>query len=183
MLSSSSSDNSDTAFCEHSGGDVPEGDITEASMHLAWDKQVKLPYSGASHHGQEAAKPEFVEASTSINNDIHTAYFTDCGVFAATAIISSGVDPDFPVRGTSVQLNYLQNSSKYEVFIPSNEGELQSGDILIVPGHIYIYTGERHEGSDGRAQGASLYTRPPSGHHFYLSDSRGAYYAARYVGG
>ena len=172
-----------TSDCEHGGGAVPEGDIVEASMHLAWDKQVKLPFSGASNHGREAAKPEFVEASPAINNDIHTAYFTDCGVFVATAVILSGVDPDFPVRGTSVQLNYLQNSSKYDVFIPSNEGELQAGDILIVPGHIYIYTGERHEGIDGRAQGASLYTRPPSGHHFYLSDSRGAYFAARYVEG
>lgn len=175
-----------TSDCSHSGaggGDVPEGDITEASMHLAWDTQVKLPHSAASNHGREAAKTEFVEASTTINSDIHTAYFTDCGVFAATAIISSGVDQNFPVRGTSIQLNYLQNNSQWEVFTPSNEGELQSGDILIIPGHIYIYTGERHEALDGRAQGASLYTRPPSGHHFYLSDSRGAYYAARYVGG
>src|SRR5699024_10802019 len=98
-------------------------------------------------------------------------------------LISSGVDPDFPVRGTSIQLNYLRNSDKYEFFTPTNEGELQSGDILIRPGHIYLYTGERHDGSDGRALGASLYTRPPSGHHLYLSDSLGTYQAARYVGG
>ena len=175
-----------TSDCEHAAGaegDVPEGYIIEALMHLAWDEKVELPHSSASNHGREDAKPEFVEASTAINNDIHTAYFTDCGVFVATAVISSGVDPDFPVRGTSAQLAYLSNSEKYEFFTPSNEGELQSGDILIVPGHIYIYTGERHEGTDGRAQGASLYTRPPSGHDFYLSDSRGAYQAARYVGG
>lgn len=172
-----------TSECDHSGGDVPEGDIVESAMYLAWDERVVLPQSFAADYGRDAAKPEFVETSTSINNDTHTAYFTDCGVYVATVMISSGTDPDFPKRGTGVQINYLRNSSKYEFFTPSNEGELEPGDILIRPGHIYLYTGERHEGIDGRAQGASLSTRPPSGHHVYLSDSGGAYQVARYVGG
>lgn len=172
-----------TSDCEHSGGAAPDGDIVESAMYLAWDERVVLPQSYAHDYGRDAAKPEFVETSTSINNDTHTAYFTDCGVYVATVMISSGTDPDFPTRGTGIQLSYLQNSSKYEVFTPSNEGELEPGDILIRPGHIYLYTGERHEGIDGRAQGASLSTRPPSGHHVYLSDSGGAYSVARYVGG
>jgi len=172
-----------TSNCQHSdGGDVPEGDAVETAMHLAWDKKVELEFSAAGSHGKEEAKPEFVETSTEINDDIHTAYFTDCGVFAATVMISSGIDPEFPVRGTGEQLNYFQNSDDYEFFVPESEGELQPGDLLIVPGHIYMYSGERHEGQDGRALGASLYTRPPSGHDLYLSDDRGEYHVARYVG-
>jgi len=172
-----------TSDCEHNGGAAPDGDVVESAMYLAWEERVVLPQSFAHDYGRDAAKPEFVETSTSINNDTHTAYFTDCGVYVATVMISSGTDPEFPTRGTGIQLSYLQNSSKYEVFTPSNEGELEPGDILIRPGHIYLYTGERHEGIDGRAQGASLSTRPPSGHHVYLSDSGGAYSVARYVGG
>lgn len=172
-----------TSTCEHSdGGDVPEGDAVETAMHLAWDDKVELEFSAAASHGKEEAKPEFVETSTDINNDIHTAYFTDCGVFAATVMISSGIDPDFPVRGTGIQRDYFQSSDDYEFFVPQSEGELKPGDILIVPGHIYMYTGERHQGQDGRALGASLYTRPPSGHDLYLSDNRGDYHVARYVG-
>lgn len=171
-----------TTDCDSTSGEVPEGEIVEAASHLAWDKKVTLPVSSRADHGREAAKPEFVDTSTAINGDIHTAYYTDCGVFVATVMISSGTDPNFPVRGTSIQLDYLRNSNDYEFFTPQSEADLQAGDILILPGHIYIYTGERHSGQDGRAQGASLYTRPPSGHDFYLSDSRGSYNVARFTG-
>ncbi|MDN5817669.1 MAG: lytic transglycosylase domain-containing protein [Yaniella sp.] len=163
------------------GGDVPTGSVTEASMYLAWDNIVSLPSSMAHGYGRSAAKPEFVEVSSGINSDFHTAYFTDCGVFVATVMRSSGADESFPVRGTAVQQSYLRNSDKYETFYPSSEGDLQSGDILFLNGHIFIYTGERHTGSDGRSQGASLSTRPPSGHHTYLSDGRGGYEVARLV--
>lgn len=168
-----------TADCRPGGGAVPEGDIVEASMALAHEEEVTLEYSASPRHGEDAAKEAFVDASQDLPNDVNTAYFTDCGVFVATAMRSSGADPEFQPRGTDAQLSYLQSSDKYEVFRPSSEGELEPGDVLIIPGHIYLYTGQRHSGEDGRAQGASLYTRPPSGHYFYLSDNRGDYYAAR----
>ncbi|MGP9587794.1 transglycosylase SLT domain-containing protein [Micrococcaceae sp. AOP34-BR2-30] len=168
--------------CEH-GGSAPSGDITEAAGHFAWDEKVVLNHSSAANHGREAAKDEFVVAADGINSDRHTAYYTDCGVFVATVMLTANIDPSFPSRGTSQQLPYLRSSDDYEFFSPQSEGELKSGDILITPGHIYIYTGERHSGADGRALGASLYTRPPSGHDFYLTDtSNRSYYAARYVG-
>lgn len=168
--------------CTHAG-DVPSGDITEAATHLAWDDKVTLPHSSAADHGREAAKEEYVEAADSINSDRHTAYYTDCGVFVATVMLTANIDPQFPSRGTSQQLSYLSNSDDYEFFTPESEGELESGDILIADGHVYIYTGERHSGADGRALGASLYTRPPSGHDFYLTDNvNGQYYAARFTG-
>lgn len=168
--------------CTHAG-DVPSGDITEAADHLAWGNKVTLSHSSAADHGREEAKGEYVEAADSINSDRHTAYYTDCGVFVATVMRTANIDPQFPSRGTGQQMAYLRNSDDYEFFTPESEGELESGDILISDGHTYIYTGERHAGDDGSALGASLYTRPPSGHDFYLTDSvNGQYYAARFTG-
>lgn len=171
-----------TADCTPGGGSVPEGDIVEAAMHFAHDERVSLEYSTDDRHGEDEAKDDFVEASTALNQPVNTAYFTDCGVFVATVMRASGVDPTYPNRGTDMQESYVQNSDDYQVFQPESEGELEAGDILIGPGHTYIYTGERHAGDDGRAQGGSLYTRPPSGHHFFLSDSGGTYIAARFEG-
>lgn len=171
-----------TSDCRHSTS-IPEGDIVETSMSLAWDHKVKLPFSSAGNHGRADARPEYVTVADNLSKDRHTAYYTDCGVFVASVMITSGADPDFPKRSTGVQLNYLQNSDKYKFFKPSSEGELEPGDILITPGHIFLYTGERNNTATGRAQGASLYTRPPSGHDFYLTDSSGrAYFAARLKG-
>lgn len=165
------------------GGDVPSGDVTDAAMYLAWEDRVELSNSSAANHGREESKPEYVEAADSINEDRHTAYYTDCGVYVATVMRTAGIDTSFPVRGTREQQPYLRSSDDYEVFTPQSEGELESGDILIATDHIYIYTGERHSGDDGRALGASLYTRPPSGHDFYLTDDvNGQYYAARFTG-
>lgn len=171
-----------SADCTPGGGSVPEGDIVEASMHLAHDERVSLEYSTDDRHGEDEAKDDFVDASTALDQPVDTAYFTDCGVFVATVMRSSGVDPQYQPRGTDAQQSYVEDSDDYQVFQPESEGDLEAGDILIGPGHTYIYTGERHAGDDGRAQGGSLYTRPPSGHHFFLSDSGGSYIAARFEG-
>lgn len=170
------------ADCTPGGGSVPEGDIVEASMHLAHDERVSLEYSTDDRHGEGEAKDDFVDASTALDQAVNTAYFTDCGVFVATVMRASGVDPQYQTRGTDMQQSYVEDSDDYQVFQPESEGDLEPGDILIGPGHTYIYTGERHAGDDGRAQGGSLYTRPPSGHHFFLSDSGGSYIAARFEG-
>lgn len=171
-----------TADCEHDdggGGSVPEGEIPETSEYLAWEERVELPRSTAGSHGKEDAKPEFVEAADELASTPTTAYYTDCGVFVATVMRSSGVDPDYPARGTGVQLSYVNNSDKYETFSATSEGELEPGDILVRPGHTYLFTGERNSSDTGRAQGASLYTRPPSGHNILLD---GGYTVARHKG-
>jgi len=173
-----------TSDCSHgSNGPAPTGEIVETAAYLAWEHKVTLPFNTAGSHGRSAAKPEFVGVADGLSTNRHTAYYTDCGVFVASTMISSGVDKDFPKRSTGVQLDYLRNSPKYKFFKPQSEGELEPGDILITPGHIFLYTGERNATGTGRAQGASLYTRPPSGHDFYLTDSSGrTYYAARHQG-
>ena len=173
--------------CTHqAAGDVPEGDIVDASQHLAWEERVDLDHSTADDHGREEARSEYVEVADSIG-DPHTAYYTDCGVFVASVMISSEVDPNYPPRDTRVQMDYLQDNDDYEFFTPDSTDDLEPGDILIANGdamgHTYIYTGERHASEeDGHAQGASLYTRPPSGHYLMLTDNVGTYQVARHTG-
>lgn len=177
-----------TSDCGHgapggNGGPGENGSVVDAAAYLAWEHKVTLPFSAEGSHGRAEAKPEFVEVADGLSTSRHTAYYTDCGVFVASAMISSGTDKSFPKRSTGVQLDYLRNSSKYDFFKPQSEAELEPGDILITPGHIFLYTGERNASGTGRAQGASLYTRPPSGHDFYLTDNSGrTYYAARHKG-
>ncbi|MGP4994598.1 hypothetical protein [Glutamicibacter ardleyensis] len=165
------------------GTKVAEGTIVETAGALAWDHYVDLkPHSMSYAYGKAQARPEFVEASSKLSKAWNTAYFTDCGVFVATVMRTSGADPTFPKRGTGTMMSYLQNSNKYEFFRPGSEADLEPGDILILHGHIYFYTGKRNDSPTGRAQGASLSARPPSGHYVYLSDSRGAYNVARLKG-
>lgn len=161
------------------GGDVPKGGAVDTAAYLAWEERVEMPRSTAYGYGEDKAKPEYVEAANKLSKDHHTAYYTDCGVFVATVMISSGTDKSFPKRGTSGMYSYMQNSDKYKFFTPSSEADLKPGDILVKHGHIYLYTGERNSSPTGRAQGASLYTRPPSGHNMLLG---GEYKVGRYEG-
>ncbi|WP_315943024.1 lytic transglycosylase domain-containing protein [Nesterenkonia marinintestina] len=171
------------AYCDDAGSSVPAGDAVEASAELAWDEEVTLPRSTAAEHGREESKDEYVDAVQIHGMQPSHAFYTDCGLFVSTVMHTAELDTEFPARGTSIQMDYLTSSEKYDTFTPQSEGELEPGDILIITGegigHIYLYTGQRHDGDDGRAQGASLGERPPSGHKFFLSDFRGDYTAAR----
>lgn len=170
-----------TSDCEDPGAGAGDGDMLSTAEHLAWDKRVKLPRSTAARHGEDEAKPEYVKASQKYNKNVTEAFFTDCGVYVATVMRMSGADKKFPLRGTTnVQLPYLKNSDKYKTFKPKSEGDLKEGDIMITPGHIYIYTGKRRSGPANTALAASLYTRPPSGQNVY---GFGSYTAARLVKG
>ncbi len=175
------------------GPGVVNGDIVATAKNLSQPHRVSLSRSTAARHGESGAKPEYIKAVEEFHTSINQAMFTDCGVFISTVMRSSGVDPEYPLRGTSVQLPYVRNSPKYHTFIASSESELQPGDILIRPGHTYMYVGPYTAPEDGqeyKAVGASWYTRPPSGHSLYLTgssssdiSSRDPFTVARYIGG
>lgn len=191
------SDGASGSYCA-----VPQGDIVEASMHMAWEdyRTTDSPvspgeYESNPRHGEDESRDEYIEAAESIHDDINYAFFTDCGAFVSTAVRSSGIDPDFALRGTSQIQQYVSDSDDWETFQPTNEGELESGDVMIATysggaqaeaGHTYIYTGGRGDTDEefDRAQGASLGTRPPAGHAVPLTAGPGEtpYTAARYVG-
>lgn len=152
------------------------GDIVQTALMLAWDTP------GHDSTAKEAAKPEYQEAMPRYNGSTGTVPYTDCGVFVATVMVMSGADPDYARRGTSVQMDYLRNSGKYEIFENLNDtSQLEPGDIFIIDGHTYLYTGN-YQGGDGEtynAASASLGGHPPEASRVYFSDSRGHYTVAR----
>ncbi|OYX41664.1 hypothetical protein B7Y94_04670 [Candidatus Saccharibacteria bacterium 32-49-12] len=174
------------------GAGAVNGDIAATAKNLAWPHRVSIERGEGARHGESAAKPEYVKAVEQFHTAINQAMFTDCGVFVSTVMRSSGVDPDYPLRGTSVQLPYLRNSPKYKTFVAASESELLPGDILIRDGHTYIYVGPYTAPKDNqqyKAVGASWFTRPPSGHTLYLSGSNSSdisssdpFTIARYIG-
>jgi hypothetical protein len=92
----------------------------------------------------------------------------------------TGADPQYPPRGTGVQLAYVRSHpDKYEVFQPTNTSQLQPGDIFIIAdsadGHTYIYTGD-YQGSDGQtynAVSASWHGHVPQASRAYFRGDAG----------
>jgi len=68
-------------------------------------------------------------------------YYQSCDRAAATAIRWAGADDTFPAGNTGVQLIYLFNSDKWQYVPARSESDLMPGDILIMDGHVIIYTG------------------------------------------
>ncbi len=182
-----------TIGADNCGGGVVAGNITSTAKNLAWLHKVSIKRGTSDRYGEDVAKPEYVKAVEEVHSSINQAMFTDCGVFVSTVMRSSGVDPEYPLRGTSTQLPYVLSSSKYKTFTAQSESELQPGDIMIRDGHTYIYVGSYTAPEDNKeykAVGASWYTRPPSGHDLYLSgegngdiSTSSAFTVARYIGG
>jgi murein DD-endopeptidase MepM/ murein hydrolase activator NlpD len=148
------------------------GDIVQTALALAWDTP---------NHGYDP-KPGYRDAQQKYNGSTGEDELTDCGVFVATVMVMSGVDKDYARRGTTAQMDYLRSSAKYQIFDNlTNESQLRPGDIFIIDGHTYLYTGN-YEGGDGKtynAASASLHGHVPEASHVYFSDYRGHYTVAR----
>jgi hypothetical protein len=152
------------------------GDIVKTALGLAWD----TPGHGFT------PKDGYADAVAKYNGATTDDPLTDCGVFVATVMVMSGVDKDYARRNTDAQMDYLRNSGKYEIYDNlTNEGQLQKGDIFIIDGHTYIYTGN-YKGGDGKtynAASASLHGHTPEASHVFFDDYRGHYTVARFKGG
>lgn len=151
------------------------GDIVKTALSLAWD-------TSGHGHDPKPINPTYADAVAKYNKSKGEDELTDCGVFVATVMVMSGVDPDYQRRGTGSQRDYVRSSPKYQVFEDlTNEGQLKPGDIFVHNGHTFIYTGP-YKGSNGQtynAASASLYGHVPEASHVYFSDSRGHYTVAR----
>ncbi len=166
---------SDGSTCDSTGADVGngavQGSIVKTALNLAWPNNGKHPGLGKS-----AARPSYQVAMPKYNNQTDFNPYTDCGVFVATVMISSGVDPNYAKRQTGTQLDYVSHHpDKYTEIHTTSTSGLQPGDIFIVnaggQGHTYIYTGN-YKGDDGKtynAAAASLNGHVPEADMTYFS--------------
>ena len=142
-------DNSGTSGCSSSNSQPGTGGysggghqvISQTAVDLAWhhydtetDSATRAYFSG----GRKDPTPAYSEAQRKAGN---VGDVTDCGRFVSVVLRSSGVDPNFPLVDTTGSiLPYLSRHPDLYDEIP-NTGDtsvLQSGDILIVPGHIKL---------------------------------------------
>lgn len=142
-------DNSGTSGCSSSNGQPGTGGysggghqlISQTAVDLAWhhydietDSATRAYFSS----GRKNPTSAYSEAQRKAGN---VGDVTDCGRFVSVVLRSSGVDTNFPPVGTeSSMVPYLNRHPELYDEIP-NTGDtsvLQSGDILIVPGHIKL---------------------------------------------
>ena len=181
-------DNSGTSGCSSSSSQPGTGGysggghqvISQTAVDLAWhrydietDSATRAYFSG----GRKNPTPAYSEAQRKAGN---VGDVTDCGRFVSVVLRSSGVDPNFPLVDTTGSiLPYLSRHPDLYDEIP-NTGDtsvLQSGDILIVPGHIKLVVN-----INGHLQEvqASLYGHAPeTSDRVNLTHSHGAYHIFR----
>lgn len=131
--------------CKDDSG-VVAGDIVKTAVGFVNKETVSVP-SEAYTKARQRYNPE-------AGGDM-----TDCGMFVATVMRASGADPEYPSYGTSNQLKYLKNSSKYTIVNTKSPSTLQAGDILVNNGHTMLYLGDQGDGIV--AVEASLGDHPP----------------------
>lgn len=136
--------------CANSGG-VHSGSIVETAKGL-----INKDNPGTASQAYIDARAKYnPEAGGDMN---------DCGKYVSTVMRASGADPDYPPAGTSIQRNYVINSSKYTIINTKSPSDLQPGDILVHSGtgsygHTMIYIGDQGDGNV--AVEASLGDHPP----------------------
>lgn len=149
-------------------------DLANIAIGLAW------PDAG---HGKNMgdATPAYQKTMPEVNGSTDNDGWSDCGVFVATVVLASGVDPDYPKRGTYNQVPYLEGpgSAKWQVFRDfTDTSQLLPGDILIFDGaggagHTYMYVGPA--GGANLSRGASFHDHVPEGGGVYF-DQQGYHF-------
>ena len=137
--------------CANNTGGVHAGSIVETAKGL-----INKDNPGTASQAYIDARAKYnPEAGGDMN---------DCGKYVSTVMRASGADPDYPPAGTSIQRNYVINSSKYTIINTKSPSDLQPGDILVYSGsgsygHTMIYIGDQGDGNV--AVEASLGDHPP----------------------
>ncbi len=181
----------------NNGSGVISKNIVQTAINLSWPNSQHGNQPTASY---QAALKQYNPTGYSSTNGLGD----DCGVFVATVMHASGVDPNYPSSDTVAQAQYvISHPTLYKVTYPiKSTSQLQPGDILIINkgttdvngvitpgqagagagGHTFIYLGPQQNGNN-IAQ-ASLGTLSASLGVAQLNDplGRGYYLAAQYIG-
>jgi len=191
---------------ESSNGAVA-GNVVQTALGLAWTEANKLAQieaavkattgvcsmrdnpsscgqikAGKGAYIKESdARDTYVTAVKAVNStnasDGANWAFSDCGVFVATVMRASTVDPEYMQRGTGLQLQYVQNNPKYDVIPFTDTSQAQPGDVFIKDGHTYIYVGPNTTGFDSADASWGQHV-PTVGHNLWTNNG---YYRVRKI--
>jgi|GEM_PF-5902545 len=137
-------DSVDTPACYSDGNAItPES----SSCHHGFQQRSG---NGATTNGDptQYTTQSYQSAVSQYNSSVDSTDFTDCGVFIATVMHASGVDPNYPGSGTSTQLSYVESHpDKYQIINNvTDASQLQPGDIFINSEHTWMYVGQQSDG-------------------------------------
>lgn len=154
-----------TAAASGSCDSASGNSIVQEAVSLAWDTPGHGP-------NESDATPAYQKAMPEYDGAIDTFPYSDCGVFVATVMIATGADPDYPKRGTDLQMAYLESSNKYkEIPNINSTSNLQPGDIFVNSQHTFIYTGPLPGGYNQVE--ASLYGHVPEVDTTFFASANG----------
>ena len=139
----------------NSGGfivNTSSNDCTEVNAQGAQaivQEALKLAWPDGSHGN--IPSPAYAAALAQYNPTNYTREVgNDCGVFVSTVMRASGVDPNYPVSGTSTQSSYaIAHTDKYNVaYNVTSLNDLEPGDIIILGApngayHTWIFVGKQ----------------------------------------
>ncbi len=129
-----------------SGPGAVAGNLAQTAVNFAWDDYPTHGFTS------KDPKPSYLAAKNKVHgegdNVPDEAALTDCGVFIATVVISSGVDANWPQLTSWVMLDYAKSHPDKYTVLPSfrDTKDLQIGDILANTDHIYMYVGQQGDG-------------------------------------
>lgn len=123
---------------------VVAGSIVKTALGLAW------PSGGHGTQKSDATQAYQTTMPTALGADPGNDAWSDCGVFVATVMRSSGADPSYFKRGTPSQISYLQqHSTMYkDLGVVTSSAQVQPGDIFINSSHTFIYVGKQPSGNE-----------------------------------
>lgn len=194
-------ENEDNSFEDRDWGEGGER-IANASIELTWpyqaddtclDESGNLVQNWTSNYNQCAMgiKPEYSNARSQVGTTAGT--WTDCGVYVATAVRYSGVDPNYGSNILEIY-NVMVSSDLWEDvtdLVAGNSANLMPGDVFHTggTGHTFIYVGgiPKNYGNDVAAASQGGHT-PWLKDSVVWSDSRsdrpdGRYHIFRVKGG
>lgn len=187
--------NSATSGCTGASASngVVQGDIVKTALYYAWPSKGHGPGApSVSDKGPIDATPQYQRDMPKFDPSAKDAFpYSDCGVFVRTVLAATGIDPNYPARGTATQELYVEaHPEKYQRVTPTdpnrktlNTSDLKPGDIFIVYytvgnallGHTFIYTGKEAYGSNNKdgfdSAAASLNGHVPEADYVYFSQA------------
>lgn len=126
------------------GSNLDMSNIVDLAVSMSYDVGDEDLVSGGDGNGVNNAKKEYKEAKDKAQEkfpDPMPLLYASCDRFVAT-VMHLTVDPEIPWGSTTNQLEYLENSDKWEKY--TERSEAKPGDIWITQsnGHILIFLGE-----------------------------------------